>query len=70
MEPGVDEQLPLSNMESAEVHPVGVAQEPGGFVVQRLRAIFQLADPERDIEEPALLAERLAGGRCGHGGPD
>jgi hypothetical protein len=67
---GVHQQIPLPDMQPAEIDLGGVAQEPGRLVIKGLRSLLNPADPEGDVERPALSAERLAGWRRRHGGPD
>jgi hypothetical protein len=60
----VDIQLTLVLPEIVEGDPLGMADEPGGLVVQGSGALFQGADPERDRYCAALGAESPAGRNC------
>jgi hypothetical protein len=48
-----------------EVDLLGMAQQPGSFVIQRVRTFFELADAKRDPKAAALGAETATGWNSG-----
>jgi len=61
MEHRLDVEIPLAFPQLQEIDVLGVPEQPGGFVVERLGAFFQLADAQGDAEALALSTEAAAG---------
>ena len=63
MEHGVGVEVPpgLPEIEKSDI--LGVAQEPGGLVIERFGALGQRPDPEGGADGGALPAEAGAGRR-------
>jgi hypothetical protein len=60
---GFDVEVAVSLPELEEVNVLRVAEQPGGFVVERSGAVLELADAQRDPEALALAAKAPARGR-------
>ncbi len=60
-------QLPFVLPDLRKRYVLGVANEPGGFMIQGGRSLFQRTDAEDDRQAAALRAEGTAGRYCGIG---
>jgi hypothetical protein len=54
------DQMPVIPVERAEIDPLGVAEEPSGLVVRRLRSIADRGDAKGDGEAATLTADACA----------
>ena len=68
MKHGLHQKLGTLTPQRSEGDLLGVAEEPGGLVVQGIGAVVEGSDPQRDRQLPALGPEFAAGGRGMHGG--
>jgi hypothetical protein len=56
MEHGFHEQIAFALPQLEKVDPLGVAEEPRGFMVEAGRSLLELADAEGHVEALALSA--------------
>jgi hypothetical protein len=57
MQHGIDVQFAVTGPHLAERDALGVAEQPGGLMIQGGNALFQRTDPEEHVERLALTAE-------------
>ena len=63
---GVDVQVAVTGPDLAERDALGVAEQPGGLVVEGGDALLQRPDPEEHVERLALTAEGFTTWGSGH----
>jgi len=63
----IDEEVPTGAAQTPEPDPLGVPQQPGGFMVPGAGVGLEGRHPEGDVQRMALLAGGLAGGGMMHG---
>jgi hypothetical protein len=64
---GLDVQIALALPQLEEIDLLRVAEQPGGFVIERLRTLLQFADAQGDSKTSALRTQTATRRNRGNG---